>query len=433
MIDQPVKLFFTWLLVGTGRRRVSIVALAMLLSGTPLPAQFLIDHGVDIPLYYTNVPGIGPKVGIYLSLGGGVSPQFFTFDTGGHGFAAAYSDSSPWWGTNFTRNTNDQGTYIEAKNVYASGDKLLGIATLTQVSFFRGPDAISPILTSTSVNVNQVTNITYKGNTTWPSEGSSNAPYVKSFYGDFGMGLASPGSNGIGNVISQMSFGAGITPGFRISIRTNGESVLRIGLTTNDTQSPDASYFQMNRDSNGAYSNQILAGTLSVSNGGTSFVTNVLIAADTGGGPRPIIFYYSNQPVPLDSSLLTNINGHEYLAGGTSFDVLINHATNGTSNGFSLYDFTTSPTHEVSVNGFSYPYLYVNTGIKPFTEYDVIYDLSDGVMGFDPQRIATTSGSIPEASPLHLSLTGLALMCASWLLIRRNRSKGPVMLRSSKS
>jgi hypothetical protein len=431
-----MKDFFPRLLVATGRRRASIVALAMLLSGTPLPAQFLIDRSVDIPLYHTNVPGIGPKVGIYLSLGGGMSPQFFTFDTGGHGFAAAYSDSSPWWGTNFTRNTNEQGAYIEATNAYASGDKLLGIATSTRVSFFHGPDATVPLLTSPRVYVNQATNITYDGKTTWPSEGSSNAPYVKSFYGDFGMGLAS-NQNGIGNIISQMSFGAGITRGFRISIHTNGESVLRIGLTTNDTQSPNASYFRMNRDSNGAYDNQLLSGTLSVSNGESSFVvTNVRVAVDTGGGPHPIIFYDSNHPVPLDSSLLTNINGQEYLASGTSFDVLLHHATNGTSNGFPLYDFTvstTSPTNKVSVNGFSYPYLYVNTGIEPFTKYDVIYDLSAGVMGFDSLKLVTTSGSVPEASPLHFSLTGLALMCASWLLIRRNRSKGPVLQRSSAS
>jgi hypothetical protein len=123
---------------------------------------------------------------------------------------------------------------------------------------------------------------------------------------------------------------------------------------------------------------------------------------------------------------LTNINGQEYLASGSSFDVLLKHATNGTSNGFPLYDFTvstTSPTNKVSVNGFSYPYLYVNTGIEPFTKYDVIYDLSDGVMGFDSQKLAATSGSVPEPSPLHFSLTGLALMCASWLLIRRNRTK----------
>jgi hypothetical protein len=165
-------------------------------------------------------------------------------------------------------------------------------------------------------------------------------------------------------------------------------------------------------------------------------VTNVRVAVDTGGGPHPIIFYDSNQPAPLDSSLLTNIKGYEYLSSGTSFDVLLHHAANGTSNGFPLYDFTvstTSPTNEVSVNGFSYPYLYVNTGIEPFTKYDVIYDLSDGVMGFDSLKLATTSGSVPEASPLHLSLTGLALMCASWLLIRRNRSKGPVLRRPSKS
>jgi hypothetical protein len=429
-----MKNLFSRLLVATGRRRASIVSLAMLLSGTPLPAQFLIDRSVDIPLYHTNVPGIGPKVGIYLSLGGGMSPQFFTFDTGGQGFAAAYSDTSPWWGTNFIRNTNEQGAYIEASNTYASGDELLGINTSTRVSFFHGPDALSPLLTSPWVEVNQATNITYNGKTTWPSEGSSNAPYVKSFYGDFGMGLAS-NQNGISNIISQMSFGAGITRGFRISIHPNGESVLRIGLTTNDTQSPNASYFRMNRNSNGAYENQLLSGTLSVSNGESSYVTNVRVAVDTGGGPHPIIFYDSNQPAPLDLSLLTNIHGQEYLASGTSFDVLLQHATNGTSNGFSLYDFTvstTSPTNKVGVNAFSYPYLYVNTGIQPFTKYDVIYDLSDGVMGFDTQRLAA-SGSVPEASPLHLSLTGLALMCASWLLIRRNRSKGPVLRRSSKS
>jgi hypothetical protein len=181
----------------------------------------------------------------------------------------------------------------------------------------------------------------------------------------------------------------------------------------------------MNRNSNGAYENQLLSGTLSVSNGESSYVTNVRVAVDTGGGPHPIIFYDSNQPAPLDLSLLTNIHGQEYLASGTSFDVLLQHATNGTSNGFSLYDFTvstTSPTNKVGVNAFSYPYLYVNTGIQPFTKYDVIYDLSDGVMGFDTQRLAA-SGSVPEASPLHLSLTWIALMCASWLLIRRNRTK----------
>ncbi len=64
------------------------------------------------------------------------------------------------------------------------------------------------------------------------------SPVNGAFYGDLGMGLTY-NSSGIINLLAQLNYGRGVTPGFRIHANPRTQKAfLQIGLTRRDTREP---------------------------------------------------------------------------------------------------------------------------------------------------------------------------------------------------
>ena len=273
--------------------------LALLVASVALTclagAQPVISNPVIVPLHYRQIDSGGYKLGIYASLGGG-TPKIFEFDTGGAGFYAAYASAdtskSAWWGTNFA------STGQSVTNTYDSGIRYEGEIVTAAVALYSNDQSSTPLVTTAgNLRVGQITSITNtnSGTALWTPDGEATPgtpPIEGAFYGDFGMSLAYAKS-GIVNLVAQLSFTNGTTPGFLV--RAYGNSpYLQIGLTGADTNNAAALYFGMNTNASapsGAtftnsgslfYSEQVFNANMTISNTATNFTANVGITTDTG-------------------------------------------------------------------------------------------------------------------------------------------------------
>lgn len=388
------------------------------LSLLPLAAaaQSVITNTVHVPLHYRTIQSGGSKLGIFASLGGG-TPKIFEFDTGGAGFYAAYASAdtskSPWWGANFT------ATGQSATNTYDSGIQYQGSVVATAVSIYADHLSPAPLITTASNTiVGQMISITNTngGSALWtPSgEGTPGTPPIDgAFYGDFGMSLAYADS-GIVNLVMQLSFSNGIIPGFRVRAH-GGSPHLQIGLTAADTSSASAFYFSMNPSTNappgatfsnsGApfYSPQVFNANMSISNGVTNFTANLGITADTGATTT----IHNADLGGIPEALYTmNTNGKGHLVPGADFG-LSGMTLGGTNAGF-FQSVTTNGQVTIQDNNPGNTTFYLNSGIELFQQYDVIYNLQDGQIGFE---------AVPEPSTWAL----LGLSAAALALLKRRR------------
>jgi hypothetical protein len=392
-------------------RRLLLLALPAL----PLSAGVasVITETVHVPLHYRTIGSGGQKLGIYLSIGGGSKPQIFEFDTGGAGLYAAYATNtnSPWWGTGFTTTTNS------VTNTYDSGIQYKGPIVEAAVSLFADHHGGTPLVTTPgNLLVGQITNIANTGTVLWTPEGEGQPgtpPVDNVFYGDFGMSL-NYASKGIVNLVAQLSFSNGIIPGFRVRGHSNGP-FLQIGLTAADTNSASAFYFGMNTNTNappGAtftnseslfYSEQIFNANMTISNATTNFTANLGITTDTGASTT--IHNADLGGIP-EALYTTNDSGKGHLVAGADFML------SGTNTGNTVVDFfqftttSTSGDNPVAIqdNNPSNTTFYLNSGISLFQQYDVIYNLQDGQIGFEP---------IPEPSTWALLTVGLIILLAT--------------------
>ena len=391
--------------------------LITLIAASPLPlgAQSVISNTIFVPLHYKTISSGGQKLGIYATIGGGSTPQIFEFDTGGAGLYAAYAtnNNSPWWGTGFSTN----GKFVT--NTYDSGIQYQGHIVAAAVSLFADHHGGTPLVTTPgNLLVGQMTNIanTNSGEVLWTPEGvgpSGEPPVDGIFYGDFGMSLAYA-DKGIVNLIAQLSFSNGIIPGFRVRGHSNGP-FLQIGLTAADTTSASAFYFGMNTNTNappGAtftnsgslfYSEQIFNANMTISNATTNFTANLGITTDTGASTTIHNADLGGIPGALYT---TNDSGKGHLVAGADFML---SATNTDGAVVDFFQFiTTSPsgTNPVAIqnNKPGNDLFYLNSGISLFQEYDVIYNLQDGQIGFEP---------IPEPSTWALLGLGALFLAAA--------------------
>jgi hypothetical protein len=395
--------------------------LALFLTGPLLRAQSEITAPITVPLIYTQIAGGGYKWGINLSIGDGATPGLFEFDTGGTGFYAAYAtnSTSPWWGS------TPVGTTV-ATNHYDSGLTYLGTAVQSSVSFWSNTDSgFSSIISATNVSIGQSTNIC-KVNTDgvitqnlWtPSGPATNTPPINgAFQGDFGMSLAY-GSNGLANIVAQMTFGNGITPGFLVNTPLNGTNgFLQIGLTAAQTNAAGFNYFKMNTNAGGTYANsglpyyseQVFNATMTLSNSAITnqnniYSTNIGITTDTGA--TPALHNTTNDP-----GFPNNLISGGDLTNGVSFTL---SATNNNGVLTNITTFTTSETDDYASNNAivsvqnkpadqtTYTNYYYNSGLFLFNQNQVVYDLQNGNIGFGPL-------AVPEPSTIWLILSGLCI------------------------
>lgn len=217
-------------------------------------------------------------------------------------------------------------------------------------------------------------------------------------------------------MIAQLQYTNNIRSGFIVQLGAEGNANpnIQVGLTTNDIASFPIQISMSGKDTNSyfpnttnsTYSGQILTALLAMSNSASGLYTNVIgVTLDTGATPKL-------HDVNGDTSSLTNY----FNAGDDAIlnDVLFGLSADQTNGSLApLISFLTSDTNAIALqfgNDF-----YINMGATLFHEYDVMYDLESGVLGFRP---------IPEVSQAWLMAGGmLAFMGFSFVRSINRRRK----------
>lgn len=378
----------------------------------------------SIPLYIFPNTGGGYKIGISVSLNGGQSYQMYEFDTGGQGFWSAYNSS--WFSNPVMQND------MTASNTYSSGITYQAQVASEPISFNATVNNGTLGSTSTLLTVNSgtVAAIEYAAKPTNPdpftnaqfqadisSTPTPIPPIYNTFFGDFGMALGSS-SQGLFAILPQLT---GYSNGFIINLGTyptsntpiNGQGyvqvgTLQVGLTPQEIASfPTLISMQgMNtgtvfpNSGEPTYQERLAAGTYSV--GGSSFPTSFVF--DTGA-PTTEIHANGSQ-----STFLAPFTQDGTLETGTQFTASspgqVQPVPPGTLTADWLLQFLTGNTVGANEAGVDFSDSngtgYVNTGLVPFFQGEVMYDVADGLIGFKPAvacfaagtRIATPSGEV---------------------------------------
>jgi uncharacterized protein with beta-barrel porin domain len=363
----------------------------------PLFAQLLDAHNADLggfPHY---------KYGIYVSLAGSTTPQLYEFDTGGPGFYAVYADPNgrfgtytPAWGTNYSLINPTNGS-----SKYTSGNSYTGGTVSTSFILYgtNSQGALTPSVTSnTNLIVGQTTNIVNDGTTLWPSR---YAPIPNNFYGDFGMDLEWK-TNGAVNPIAQLDYSSEMIPGYIIHLGTQ---------PTSDRTDPTGSYVQV-----GITAAQLADFPLQLNllkdqksnlgnfanSGVSSYDEPSFIASMTLSNPKIGVTNVS-LPIVLDSGATPTYHyakdtpGESLLKFFDSNSVLSLNVTNTSGVTVTLYSTLIAKdlsnaiwvdhTEKGLIKGWNDD---LNIGEQLFYQYDVAFDLADGIIAFNPLAGGTT-------------------------------------------
>ena len=420
----------------TGRPSFFAAVLILLLAAGPAFSQSTITNPVTInlvpELLLTHDSGLGGwphyKYGIYASLAGSTNPQLYEFDTGGTGFYAVYSTNAgtetPAWGINPTVLVDSNGGAIS----YTSGNTYSGPSVSTTVTLYSadGSSTPSPSVTSGAVIVGQTTNITNAKDTPptlWPT---NTAPIPNNFFGDFGLGLGYT-TNSIMNVLAQLSYSNGVLPGFIVHLgaqptdtNTTPSASLQIGLTANDlAASPIKVYLNGSNATtpftNGlpTYAQAALASSLTMSNaiqGARTFTMPVVI--DSGATPT---MHYTNTSTDLTPYFNNGINGGG-VTDGTLLSLTVTMTNGIQTNLYTALTGNTAPDIGVAttMTNLSGGSLYdFNVGEQLYYQYNVAYDLQDGIIAFQPL-------SVPEPTSIWTLLLGASCLTAMVIVPRKH-------------
>lgn len=410
--------------------RAGVLATAwvrLFLSGA---AAYDIEQIYTIPLdtySYTHngtTPSTYYKYGIHVGIGGG-SSRVFEFDTGGEGFYAAYSEGAPWWGGNVTVSTDPFFKQFGSNITYT------GNVTEAGLSFFKR-DGTTLVLSTgaTEFKLGQATGITQNGATLWPDGGGS-APVQQHFYGDFGLTLKK-GNHGIENVFAQLTYGNGITAGYIVSLgpygSTGGASV-QLGLSAEDLANPETRWFTMQGQDTSkvftgsglpTYSAEILAADMTLTLGSeTHTFTDLGINLDTGN-PTPGIDYNGSDAATLEKFSVVDDHVPISLSEETHLELVSDPSGGGAPvSVFSLLAGAAYGENFVYEKLRSGGETYLNIGALLFQQYNVTFNIADGLVGLTP---------IPEPGTVALLLLGAAGLLiarkAGWALPGRKPPPG---------
>ena len=404
-------------------RFLSLACLSLLgggVFGVPALGQGFstVTTPIQVPLHWRHVNGdvTGQrKLGIYVTLGGGTTPQLFEFDTGGNGFYATYATgSSPWWGPAWT---TTGGTFSQS---FDSGRVYTGTAATTTVQLFGGATANTLLLTAANAVVGQTTAIVDTKYTPaeqlWPlPSGTTSPPIEQAFYGDFGM-APKRGQAGIDQLAAQMLYGPGVTAGFRVHASDESPWV-QFGLSASDT-ALTATSFALNVGSGTSpagvkyYDNLVVTGSLSVTHGTREFKQPTGFIFDTGASTT----IHSGTNVQFPDDLTKNGEGTRVKDGAL---VVVSGSSLLDGDWTAFMNITASATDKVGVQNDDSPTkqgpYYLNTGIAPFLENDIIYNLEGETLTLVP-----AFAPVPEIDPAGIGSV-LSLVAAALGLVEQRR------------
>ena len=355
---------------------------------------------IVVPLHFTQITSGTYKLGIYLGIGTGATPTLFEFDTGATGFYATYSPNagvSPWWGSGVT----SLDTPVDVS--YASGLHYTGILVEAPITLFASSDPASARLTTPILKMGQMDSIVdEKTNTViWNTNGSPSGdpPVNGAFYGDLGMGLTYK-SNGIINLLAQLTYGRKVIPGFRIHANpVTQQAFLQIGLSHKDTRNPSALYLPMNVDeaAGGAktpsgsnyFSQQIFDATIHITDhkGNRSLRSpGVGMITDTGATTTVQNTQSSPPPLPTKYQAFITWSNADQTSGrlndGLTFELSARTTSRRTARFFKFKTTSVVDAGNVNIsNETGDSDYFMNTGISLFFAYDIIYNLKGGEIG----------------------------------------------------
>jgi Hint domain len=380
----------------------------------------------DIPLYIFPDSVGGYKIGINVSLNGGQTYQMYEFDTGGQGFWSAYNAA---WFSNPVKADD-----MVATNSYSSGITYVAQVVTEPITLqgtVSGPTG--PTATLLTVNGGNVAAIQNAEKPTPPDPFTdqqfqndiSNTPtpippIYNTFFGDFGMALGSSSQCLLG-ILPQL---VGYSNGFIVNLGTYPTSntpinpqgyvqvgTLQVGLTDLDIASfstlitmqgsNDTTLFPVTNEP--TYTERLGTGNVDISNGSVSYSGATSFVFDTGA---PSTEVHPNTTEATDIASIIDNNGN--LVPGTTFTVSSPGATQPVPPGtlaanwqMSFPAGNQSGLNQVGIAQADSGTGYVNTGLQPFFQGPVMYDVQDGVMGFNPiscfaagTRIATPAGEL---------------------------------------
>ncbi len=392
------------------RKRKWALVPAVAIAGLALPAMADVPQSVTIPLKVVNIPGVGVKVGIEVSLGGG-EPKLYTFDTGSAGMYAAYN--AAWWPTL----TQLPGPTLPQS--YGSGLQLVA----NPVSTVVGIQTDQGLITYTA-EVGQITQAsgTTDGQQWLTNVAAGKAPLYGMFFGDFGSGLAKP-DQGLFAVLPQLP--GNLSSGFSVQLGCGGgssESKVIVGLT-DAIRSRVTSWVKMEAPPNSppypnsnrpTFKQAVLTGDFVLTRDTKTFHFKVPAILDTGGGTTSIHQHEKDLIVPDDFLAAPGVPSR--IATGTQFRVTAPGTTS--TNGFDMSfvagtTFAFDQVDTAEKGGMAE----VNLALAPYFRYDVVFDLASGNVGFAPCTQAFPAAStepIPTLSSWLLALlaAGMGLLGA---------------------
>jgi len=352
------------------------------------------------------------KLGIYVGLGGG-TPKLYEFDTGGEGFWAAYSSKDcdcQWWGPTKVEEKGTLNITYSSGNVYKAN---LVSTTVTLFSPGTNGQAPTPVISTGDVQLAQITKFTNNNN---PSAAKAwndalkdgEPPLFGHFYGDFGASLqpiaSSKGTN-IFSILPQIKMPEGLDVGFVVhvgDINSKTQPYLQIGIDPS-AQPADISQVKMNvfKDPKtnqpvyfpvthvSAYSEQVANATFvihDVKRDKKQTFDNIGWTIDTGAPSATIWQSKPGKPgvnvkkgflKPKSTTFRDNVE----------FKITAN-AILPTQSGFETSTVTGKPFPKIPLSAGRHTattapgWNYVNTGLWTFTQFDISFNLSKGLVGF---------------------------------------------------
>jgi len=403
----------------SARRSLHAAAGILVALAAPLGAQEI----ACVPLQLTNIASgdSAPEYKLGIQIGfDSQPPKLYEFDTGAAGFFPAYlPGATPWWdggmptGHSITMN-------------YTSGISYNASVTTTNLSLYA-PGEATPRVSASGVAVGRINN-TSGTLPDWDTDlQSGSAPLQGAFYGDFGMALyknygfppTQSENSGLFAILPQLP--GNLSSGFIVRTGGYGNATpeLQIGIRPSDRAAFPFSV-PMNQDGtvtfpvSGApsYRPNSMNGTLTLeaSGGPSQNLGSVPVILDTGATSTAI---HEGSLLAVDPALRSGGS----LAPGVQFSLSDGpwEFTQSEAGVPGLSNVTVSPG---TTNIYAPQTGFVNSGITLFFQYNVMFDLEDGVVRFQP---------IPE--PSGTALLAFAAAVAAAVAFRRiGRHPGAAVL-----